>query len=118
MDQRFSIENSRKQFNLEFEKEYSTLSIVITIFVGLVGIEFLILAIRKIFHRPVYPVGYKKEYLPWDFFKAIIRYVLDMAFKLIIFGIVFYVTWTSISNWNWFKSAISVNCADGNPQIN
>ncbi len=41
-----------------------------------------------------------------------------MAVKLSILGMVFYLTWHSFYNWNWFKSAASVNCSDNNPQIN
>ena len=41
-----------------------------------------------------------------------------MIVKLIILGMVFYLTYKSFYNWNWFKSANSLNCSDNNPQIN
>ena len=118
MDSKFTIKKTRDMFNLTFESTYTTFSTVVAVFIGVIGIEFFILAIRKIFHYEVYPTGYKQKYLPFDFAKSLSRYIFDFSCKLTILGLLFYLAWISWTNWNWFKSALKENCSDGNPQIN
>lgn len=60
----------------------------------------------------MYPTGYKQVYLPRDFCLALTRYIIDLASKLVIFALAFYSTWVCIVNWNWFKTAINLDCAD------
>ena len=50
--------------------------------------------------------------MPKDFCLAIIRYIVDFACKAIIFALALYSSWVCIVNWNWFKSAINLQCAD------
>lgn len=71
----------------------------------------------RLYSRQIYPVGFKQVYLPYDFLKAIARYIVDFVSKVTIFGMVFYLTWTSLYNWNWFISAINEDCPESNPQM-
>lgn len=65
----------------------------------------------------VYPVGFKQVFMPSEFIKGLVRYIIDAICKFGVLIITIYLSYTSIYNWNWFKSAINENCMDGNPQL-
>lgn len=52
-------------------------------------------------------------YLPKDFCISLIRYIVDFTSKFIILGLLVYIAWNIFVNWNWFKSALNLNCPDG-----
>lgn len=53
-------------------------------------------------------------YLPKDFCYALTRYIIDFTCKFAILGLLIYTTWIILVNWNWFKSALNLNCPDSN----
>lgn len=55
--------------------------------------------------------------MPSEFVKGLIRYIIDAICKIGVLVITIYLSYVSIYNWNWFKSAINENCFDGNPQL-
>lgn len=106
-------------FNFQFGRYgHNQASIVTTVFVSVIAVQLLYLLLRRIFHNQVYPTGYKQLYLPYDFILSSMRYIVDLVCKLIILGCVSYLSWMSIYNWSWFKSASNQNCIQGNPQMN
>lgn len=51
-------------------------------------------------------------YLPRDFCYALTRYIIDFVAKVAILGLLIYTAWVIFVNWNWFKSALNLNCPD------
>lgn len=74
----------------------------------------LILTLRRCVNNAVYPVGYRQRYLLKHFLLALSRYVLDGCAKLALLGLSLGNLFTIYINYNWFKSAINLKCADGN----
>lgn len=87
----------------------------IVICLVIVGVELLSLGLRRCVNSAVYPVGYKQRYLVKHFLMALFRYIVDALCKLGILGVSFGALWLIYSNYNWFKSAINLGCADSNP---
>lgn len=119
MDQKFSVSTSIPILNFEFGKSnYYVCAIIIAIAVAILCTELLVLVLRRaLTRRDVYPVGYKQIYMPGEFCKSTFRYIIDLVCKVVIFGTTFYLSYTSVVIWNWFKSAINENCHDQNPQM-
>lgn len=69
---------------------------------------------RRIVNSAVYPIGYKQKYLLKHFLYALSRYILDISAKLTILGIQLANVFLLYTNYNWFKSAVNLNCPDGN----
>ncbi len=77
-------------------------------------LELFILTLRRIVNSAVYPIGYKQKYLPKHFIYSLIRYIVDGCVKITLIGLTLGNLFTIYKNYNWFKSAINLNCADGN----
>ena len=107
MDGKFSISKSSDQLNFAFYDQYEGAAIAIIVMLAVLYGEVFVLSFRRIYDHQIYPVGYKQYYLPKDFALSLIRYIVDIVCKLTIFGLVIFLTWHSIYNWNWFKSAVN-----------
>ena len=107
MDGKFSIAKSSDQFNFVFYDQYEGAAIGIVVMLAILYGEVFVLAFRRIYGHQIYPVGYKQFYLPKDFARSLIRYIVDIVCKLTIFGLVVFLTYHSAYNWSWFKSAIN-----------
>lgn len=116
-DRKFSIPNTRSQFNFEFFQSYTASIIVMAIFIAAIAVEVFVIVVRRIFNNSIYPVGYKQIYLPLDFCAAITRYIYDLVAKLVILSVSIYLTWQTFYNWNWFKSVVNFNCYNSNRQM-
>lgn len=74
----------------------------------------MLLALRRCVNNAVYPVGYRQKYLFNHFLLAVSRYVLDGCVKITLLGLFLGNTFIIYTNYNWFKGAINLRCADGN----
>lgn len=72
------------------------------------------ITLRRIINNAVYPIGYKQKYLLKHFLLSLIRYIVDLLAKLTILGITLGNLFTIYTNYNWFKSAVNLNCPDSN----
>lgn len=69
---------------------------------------------RRCVNNAVYPVGYRQKYLFNHFLLAVSRYVIDVSVKLTLLGLALGNTFIIYTNYNWFKGAINLRCADSN----
>ena len=102
------------QFNFTYETTYSNLLIGVTVCLVVLLLEVVVLTLRRIINSAVYPVGYKQKHMPKHFCMALSRYILDFAAKIAILALTMVNLLTIYTNYNWFKSAINLNCADSN----
>ena len=112
--QKFSIPNAVDQFSFVYESQYKNFLVGVAVCLVVLLLELFILTLRRIVNSAVYPVGYKQKYLPKHFCYAIMRYIIDGCAKLTLAGLTLGNLFTIYKNYNWFKSAINLNCADGN----
>jgi hypothetical protein len=73
-----------------------------------------VITLRRIINNAVYPIGYKQKYLLKHFLLALSRYIIDISAKLTIFALTLANLFTIYTNFNWFKTAVNLNCPDGN----
>lgn len=99
--------------NFEFFDAYYYIALVQILLLAAIGATILILGLRRALRKEVYPVGYKQVYLPQDFCLSIVRFIIDLSCKAVVFSLAFYSAWVCVVNWNWFKSAINMGCSDG-----
>ena len=113
-DSKFSMSRTTSILNFDFFKSYYYIALVQILLYSALGFQLFILVIRRILKREVYPVGYRQMYLPKDFCEALMRYVIDAICKMAVLGLLIYTAYTIFINWNWFKSALNLECADKN----
>ena len=113
-DRKFSTSNAIDQFNFVYEKTYSNLLIGVTVCLIILLLEVIVLTLRRIINSAVYPVGYKQKNMPKHFCMALSRYIIDFSAKLAILALTLWNILTIYMNYNWYKSAINLNCADSN----
>jgi hypothetical protein len=111
---KFSIPNAINQFDFAYLTTYTNLLIGIAICLIILLLELVVITLRRIINNAVYPVGYKQKYLLKHFLLALGRYVIDISAKITIFGITLANLFTIYTNYNWFKSAVNLNCPDSN----
>jgi hypothetical protein len=81
--------------NFENYDSYNAVAIAQIIALVIVGVEIFILFIRSACRKEVYPVGFRQTYLPWEFCKAITRYLVDFTAKVVLLGLTIFVVWKS-----------------------
>ena len=101
-------------FDFSYLTQYNSFMVGIVICLIIILFEVVILALRRIVNSAVYPIGYKQKNLPKHFFMALVRYIFDFVAKLSILGISFANIYLIYINYNWFKSAINLNCPASN----
>jgi hypothetical protein len=111
---KFSIPNAISQFNFSYLRTFQNLLIGVAVGLIVVLLEVVVVTLRRIINSAVYPVGYKQKYLLKHFWLALSRYLVDATAKLTILGLTLANLFTIYTNYNWFKSAVNLNCADGN----
>lgn len=111
---KFSIPNAINQFNFTYSTTYTNFLIGIAIALIVIILEIIVITLRRIINNAVYPIGYKQKYLLKHFLLALSRYIIDMCAKLTIFALTLANLFTIYTNFNWFKTAVNLNCADGN----
>lgn len=113
-NKRYSIPNAIKQFNFTYQGTYQNYLIGVTVCLIIIIVEIVVLTLRRIINSAVYPVGYKQKYLLKHFWLALSRYLIDISAKVTIFGISLANVILLYTNYNWFKSAVNLNCPDSN----
>ena len=111
---KFSIPNAVNQFSFAYLGTYNNFLIGITVCLILVLLEVAVVTLRRLVNNAVYPVGYKQKYLLKDFLLALSRYIVDFVAKIVILGLTLANLFTIYTNYNWFKSAVNLNCPDNN----
>lgn len=111
---KFSIPNAITQFSFTYRTDYQNFLIGVAVCLIIILLQLFILTLRRIVNSAVYPIGYKQKYLPKHFLYAIVRYIVDVCAKITLTGLTLGNLFTIYKNYNWFKSAINLNCADGN----
>jgi hypothetical protein len=91
---------------------------------GIIAIELIVLFLRRVFSSTVYPNGFKKVALPREFVTGMLRIILELVVKCLLFckdfineAIYVFLCYKSYYNWNWIIKAVNMNCPDSNPQI-
>lgn len=111
---KFSIPKAIEQFTFKYYNTYYNILIGVAVALIVILLELFVLTLRRVINNAVYPVGYRQRNLPKHFFMALSRYLIDVSAKLAILGLTLTNLFTIYSNYNWFKSAVNLNCPDGN----
>ena len=111
---KFAIPKAISQFSFDYKTQYQNFLVGVTVCLVIILLEVVVLALRRIVNNAVYPVGYRQHYLLKHFMYAMVRYVVDLCTKLALLGLALGNIFTIYTNYNWFKTAINLNCPDSN----
>lgn len=111
------MQNAIININYEFYPSYNAVAIAQLVILLILAMQAFILVMRRCFKKEVYPVGFKQVYLPMDFCSALCRYLIDFFCKFGLLGLALFMAWKSYENWNWFKAATNLDCANGNMEL-